>query len=439
MRIAESQASTLLSDRIHACSVRGQVSETMKLPFELFISLRYLKSKKRNRTLSLNTFISIAGVVIGVTTSIITLSVMTGFQGYFRDKILSAISHVVVMEYAGKGVTDQKALIDKVGRVPHVTATTPFIISQVMLTAHERVQGVVVRGIDPRTEGTVTDLEKNIRKGSLLELDRTDNDQPGIVIGEDLARKFDASIGDTIMMVNPIGEESAMGMVPKMRKFVLVGIFDAGMYDYNTTFVYISIPEAQRFFNMPGRISGIQVKVDDIYHAAAIAESIQSSIGFPYYTRNWIEMNKNFFSALKLEKIGMSLILVVIIIVASFNIIGTLTMIVMEKSREIAILKSMGSPERSIMRIFMLSGLIIGLVGTVLGSAIGYGAVVVIAKSGIITLPKDVYQVSYLPLSITGYDILFISLMALGISFLATIYPAWQAARQDPVEVLRYE
>ena len=411
----------------------------MKLPFELFISLRYLKSKKRNRTVSLNTFISIAGVVIGVATSIITLSVMTGFQGYFRDKILSAISHVVVMEYAGKGVSDQQALIDKVSRVPHVTATTPFIISQVMLTAHERVQGVVVRGIDPRTEGAVTDLEKNIRKGSLLDLERPGKDRPGIVIGEDLARKFDAAIGDTIMMVNPIGEESAMGMVPKMRKFVLVGIFDAGMYDYNTTFVYISIPEAQRFFNMPGRISGIQVRVDDIYNAAAIAESIQSSIGFPYYTRNWIEMNKNFFSALKLEKIGMSLILVVIIIVASFNIIGTLTMIVMEKSREIAILKSMGSPERSIMKIFMLSGLIIGFVGTVVGSAIGYSAVVVIAQSGIITLPKDVYQVSHLPLSITGYDVLFISLMALGISFLATIYPAWQAARQDPVEVLRYE
>jgi len=411
----------------------------MKLPFELFISLRYLRSKRRYRTVSLNTFISIAGVVIGVATSIMTLSVMTGFQGYFRDKILSAISHVVVMEYAGKGVRDEKELQEKIARVPHVTATTPFIISQVMLAARERVQGVVVRGIDPRTEGTVTDLEKNIRQGSLRDLERSGRDRPGIVIGEDLARKFSATIGDTITMVNPIGEESAMGMVPKMRKFVLVGIFDAGMYDYNTTFAYISIPEAQKFFNMPERISGIQVRVDDIYNAAAIAESIQNAVGFPYYTRNWIEMNKNFFSALKLEKIGMSLILVVIIIVASFNIIGTLTMIVMEKSREIAILKSMGAAERSIMKIFMTSGLIIGAVGTVLGSAIGYGAVVIIAKSGIITLPKDVYQVSHLPLSITGYDILFISLMALGISFLATIYPAWQAARQDPVEVLRYE
>ena len=411
----------------------------MKLPFELFISLRYLRSKRRYRTVSLNTFISIAGVLIGVATSIMTLSVMTGFQGYFRDKILSAISHVVVMEYAGKGVVDQSDLLLKVSQVPHVTATTPFIISQVMLSARERVQGVVVRGIDPKTEGTVTDLEKNIRQGSLQELERLGKDRPGIVIGEDLARKFGAAIGDTITMVNPIGEESAMGMVPKMRKFQLVGIFDAGMYDYNTTFAYISIPEAQKFFNMPGRVSGIQVRVDDIYNAAAIAESIQASVGFPYYTRNWIEMNKNFFSALKLEKIGMSLILVVIIIVASFNIIGTLTMIVMEKSREIAILKSMGAAERSIMRIFMASGLIIGAVGTVLGSAIGYGAVVLIARSGIITLPKDVYQVSHLPLSITGYDILFICLVALGISFLATIYPAWQAARQDPVEVLRYE
>ncbi|MEK6698311.1 MAG: lipoprotein-releasing ABC transporter permease subunit [Nitrospirota bacterium] len=411
----------------------------MKTPYEIFVSLRYLKTKKRYGTISLNTFISIAGVVIGVATSIITLAVMTGFQGYFRDKILSAISHVVVMEYSGEGVGDLKALQEKVGRVPHVKATTPFIINQVMLTTKDRVQGVVVRGIDPKTEGQVTDLEKNITEGSLSDLEGLGRKLPGIVIGEDLARKFGANIGDTLTMVNPIGEESPMGVVPKMRKFELVGVFDAGMYDYNTTFVYISLGEAQKFFNMPGRVSGLQARVDDIYRAGAIAESIQSVIGFPYYTRNWIEMNKNFFSALKLEKIGMSLILVVIIIVASFNIIGTLTMIVMEKSREIAILKSMGATRNSIMKIFMFSGVFIGVVGTVLGSTIGYGAVALIARSGLITLPKDVYQVSHLPLSITGFDILFISLTALGISFAATIYPAWQAARQDPVEVLRYE
>jgi lipoprotein-releasing system permease protein len=411
----------------------------MKFPFEIFVSLRYLRSKKRYGTVSLNTFISIAGVVIGVATSIITLSVMTGFQGYFRDKILSAISHVVVMDFTGKGIRDEKALQQEVERVPHVKATTPFIINQVMLAANERVQGVVVRGIDPRTEGTVTDLKKNLREGSLDALERPVDHPPGIVIGEDLARKFGVTIGSTITMVNPIGEETAMGMVPKMRKFQLVAIFDAGMYDYNTGFVYISLPEAQKFFDMPGRVSGIQVRVDDIYNAAAIASQIQSVIGYPYYTRNWIEMNKNFFSALKLEKIGMSLILVVIIVVASFNIIGTLTMIVMEKSREIAILKSMGSTENSIMKIFMFSGLLIGTVGTLIGALIGYGAVTVVSRSEIITLPRDVYQVSHLPLSITGYDILFISMMAMGISFLATIYPAWQAGRQDPVEVLRYE
>ncbi len=411
----------------------------MKTPYEIFVSLRYLKTKKRYGTISLNTFISIAGVVIGVATSIITLAVMTGFQGYFRDKILSAISHVVVMEYSGEGVGDLKALQEKVSKVPHVKATTPFIINQVMLTTKDRVQGVVVRGIDPKTEGQVTDLEKNVTEGSLRDLEGLGRNLPAIVIGEDLARRFGANIGDTLTMVNPIGEESPMGMVPKMRKFELVGVFDAGMYDYNTTFVYISLGEAQKFFNMPGRVSGLQARVDDIYRASAIAESIQSVIGFPYYTRNWIEMNKNFFSALKLEKIGMSLILVVIIIVASFNIIGTLTMIVMEKSREIAILKSMGATRNSIMKIFMFSGVFIGVVGTVLGSTIGYGAVALIARSGLITLPKDVYQVSHLPLSITGFDILFISLMALGISFAATIYPAWQAARQDPVEVLRYE
>jgi lipoprotein-releasing system permease protein len=276
-------------------------------------------------------------------------------------------------------------------------------------------------------------------QGSLADLHHTAQKLPGIIIGEDLARKFNVILGDTITMVNPIGEESPMGMIPKMRKFELVGVFDAGMYDYNTGFVYVSLPEAQKFFNMQGRISGLQVRVDDIYRADKTAEAIQAAVGFPYYTRNWIEMNKNFFSALKLEKIGMSLILVVVIIVASFNIIGTLTMLVMEKSREIAIFKSMGATDRSIMSIFMLIGLVIGGIGTVLGAAAGYGIVALVAKSGLITLPKDVYQVSYLPLSITVLDVLFIALTALGISFLATLYPSWQAAKQDPVEVLRYE
>jgi len=411
----------------------------MNLPYEIFVSLRYLRAKKRYGTVSLNTVVSIAGVVIGVATSIITLAVMTGFQGYFRDKILSAIPHIVVMEYAGEGVRDQKNLQEVVGRVAHVQATTPFIISQVMLAARDRVQGVVVRGIDPRTEGTVTDLARNMKEGTLAALEQSSRKLPGIIIGEDLARKFSASLGDTITMVNPIGEESSVGMVPKIRKFELVGIFDAGMYDYNTGFAYISLAEAQQFFNLEGKISGLQVRVDDIYRADEISRTIQSAAGFPYYTRNWVEMNKNFFSALKLEKIGMSLILVVVIIVASFNIIGTLTMLVMEKSREIAILKSMGATERSIMTIFVFAGLVIGGVGTLLGAVAGYGIVALVAKSGLITLPKDVYQVSYLPLHITGLDVLFIALTAIGISFLATLYPSLQAAKQDPVEVLRYE
>lgn len=411
----------------------------MNFPYEIFVSLRYLRAKKRYGTVSLNTFVSIAGVVIGVATSIITLAVMTGFQGYFRDKILSAIPHIVVMEYSGEGVRDQKGLQEAVGKVAHVQATTPFVISQVMLAARDRVQGVVVRGIDPGTEGTVTELARNMKAGDLAGLERPQRKLPGIIIGEDLARKFNAVTGDTITMVNPIGEESAVGMVPKIRKFELVGIFDAGMYDYNTGFAYISLREAQRFFNMDGRVSGIQVKVDDIYRADDISRAIQSAAGFPYYTRNWVDMNKNFFSALKLEKIGMSLILVVVIIVASFNIIGTLTMLVMEKSREIAILKSMGATERSIMAVFIFAGLVIGGIGTLLGAGAGYGIVAIVARSGLITLPKDVYQVSYLPLHITGIDVLFICLTAIGISFLATLYPSLQAARQDPVEVLRYE
>jgi lipoprotein-releasing system permease protein len=411
----------------------------MKPPYEIFVSLRYLKTKKRYGTISLNTLISIAGVVIGVATSIITLAVMSGFQGYFRDKILSAMPHIVVMEFSGSGVKDEKDLREKAGKVPHVIATTPFIYGQSMITTKERMQGVVVRGIDPRTEPRVTDLAKNMTAGGLNALEQQGAKRPGIVIGEDLARKLAVSLGEPITLVNPLGEESPMGMIPKMRKFDVVGLFDAGMYDYNTGFAYISLPAAQSFFDMPGKVSGIQVKVDEIYHADKIASQIQAAVGYPFYTRNWMEMNKNFFSALLLEKIGMSLILVVIIIVASFNIVGTLTMIVMEKSREIAILKSMGSSSRSIVNIFLFAGLAIGCVGTAIGVVIGYGAVLLLTKTDIISLPKDVYQVDHLPLVTSGLDVLFISLTALGISFLATLYPAWQAAKQDPVEVLRYE
>ncbi len=411
----------------------------MKTPYEIFVSLRYLKTKKRYGTISLNTFISIAGVVIGVATSIITLAVMTGFQGYFRDKILSAMPHIVVLEFTGTGMKDEKAVEEKIKKVPHVTATTPFIYAQSMITTKDRMQGVVVRGIDPSTEVKVTDLAKNMTTGTLQDLDRTGSAQPGIIIGEDLARKLGASVGDTVTMVKPLGEETPLGMIPKMRKFQVAGLFDAGMYDYNTGFVYISLRDAQQFFDMPGRVSGVQVRVDEIYNADRISSQIQAAAGYPYYTRNWMEMNKNFFSALLLEKIGMSLILIVIIIVASFNIVGTLTMIVMEKSREIAILKSMGSSPQSIVKIFMFAGLAIGCVGTAIGVILGYGTVVILTKSDVVSLPRDVYQVSHLPLSTSGLDVLFISLTALGISFLATLYPSWQAARQDPVEVLRYE
>jgi len=411
----------------------------MKIPYEIFISLRYLKTKKRYGTISLNTFISIAGVVIGVATSIITLAVMTGFQDYFRDRILSALPHIVVMEFSGNGVKNDKTLEEKIDKLPHVTATTPFIYGQSMVATKERMQGVVVRGIDPATESNVTDLAKNMTVGTLKDLDQTGQKQPGIIIGEDLARKLGVSVGDAVTMVNPLGEETPLGMVPKMKKFAITGLFDAGMYDYNTGFVYISLPDAQKYFDMPGRVSGVQVRIDRIYDADRIASAIQAAVGYPFYTRNWMEMNKNFFSALLLEKIGMSLILVVIIVVASFNIIGTLTMIVMEKNREIAILKSMGSSPGSIVKIFMFAGLAIGCVGTAIGVVIGSSAVMILTKTDIISLPKDVYQVSHLPLTTSGLDVLFIALTALGISFLATLYPSWQAARQDPVEVLRYE
>ncbi|HAK59635.1 MAG TPA: lipoprotein-releasing system transmembrane subunit LolC [Nitrospiraceae bacterium] len=409
----------------------------MKLPYEIFVSLRYLKTKKRYGTLSLYTVISLVGVMLVVIVSIVMLAGMTGFQNHFKDKILSAIPHVMVLQSTGISVKNQAALQQTIEKIPRVEATTPFTFNQGMLTANDRMQGVYVRGIDPRTEGKVTGVKKNIIEGDILDLRGTGRSRPGIVIGKELARRFGANIGDTVTLVNPIGEESALGMIPKMRKFELVGVFDAGMYDYNTSFVYTSLASAQKFFGMSGRITGIQVRVDDVYRADEIAASIIETIGFLYYTQTWMEINKNFFSALKLEKILMLMLVILFIVVASFNIIGTLTMLVMEKSREVAILKSMGATNGSIMKIFMFAGLIIGVGGTLVGSFAGYGLVTLLSEA--LPLPEDVYQLSHLPFSINGWDVLFISFTALGISFLATLYPSWKAAGEDAVEVLRYE
>jgi lipoprotein-releasing system permease protein len=406
------------------------------MSYEFAISLRYLQSKRKQTFISLITWISIGGVTVGVMALIIVLGVMSGFEQDLRNKILGTNSHVVVLEHGTRGMEAHEKILQQVENVPHVLAVTPFIYSQVMLTSETNVSGVVIRGVEAQREGGVTDLERNLQEGSLTLLD---GEKPGIILGRELARVLQTSVGQEISVVSPLGRSTPVGVVPHLRKFQVVGIFETGMFEYDYNLAYISLKEAQRFFNMGDRITGLEVKVDDIYRAGAVARAIEARLGYPYWTRDWMEMNRNLFAALKLEKIAMFVILVLIVLVAAFNIISTLIMMVMEKNRDIAILKSMGATRRSIMKIFMMEGLIIGITGTFLGVGGGYVVGRLLEKYQFIKLPSDVYHLDRLPVNMQPLDFLLVSCAAIVISFLATIYPAWSAARLNPVEVLRYE
>lgn len=416
----------------------------MKLPYELFIGLRYLKAKRRQRSASLNTLISTGGVTLGVAALIATLAVMTGFKEDLRDKILGTNSHIVVTDRTQDTLKDYRMVLERAKKNARVVAATPFIYNQVLLASEGTVYGVVLRGIDPALEGTVTDIEKNIVQGSLAALESPPSEpgseaspQPGILIGKELAGRLATFLGDAINVISPAGKPGPLGIVPKIRKFTVVGIFDSGMYEYDSTLAYISIAAAQDFFGLGDEVTGVEVKVDDIFIAGKVAEAIEEELGFPYWARDWMTLNRNLFSALKLEKIMMFIILILIILVASFNIVGTLTMIVVEKSREIAILKAMGAKRLAVMRIFMIDGIIIGLVGTAIGIPLGYGVCELLQN--FYTLPSDIYYISHLPVKIRLMDVVLVSVSAVTISFLATLYPSYQAAQLNPAEALRYE
>jgi len=300
----------------------------MKLPYELLIAFRYLKAKRRHRTISLNTAISIGGVTLGVAALIATLAVMTGFKEDLRDKILGTNSHIVVTDRMGEGLKDYREIRDRIVKVPHVITATPFIYNQVLLTTPTGVHGVVLRGIDPTTEGKVTQLEKNLVEGKVEDLAQpvrpSPNTQgqpsPGIILGRELANRLGVFVGDNVNVVSPGSTPGPLGIIPKIRTFHVVGIFEAGMYEYDSNLAYIELAAAQDFFNLGETVTGVEVRVDDIFLASRIANNIESNLGLPYRARDWMQMNRNLFSALKLEKIMMFIILVLIILVASFNI-----------------------------------------------------------------------------------------------------------------------
>ena len=422
------------------------------MAYELLIGLRYLRAKRKSTFISIITFISTAGVALGVMALIVVLAVMTGFEEDLTDKILGTNAHVVVMTPSG-AIDDYPAVMGKMKSVPGVVAATPFIYSQVMLSNGPNVSGVVLRGIETESDVLVTNLSKSIVEGKLTGLDSESSGStespamPGIIIGKELAKNLNIFVGDTLNVVSPLGNITPFGMVPKMKKFRIAGLFNTGMFEYDSTLAYVGLRQAQDFLGLDKTVTGIQLKVKDVYQADKVAKTINQGFGYEFFARDWMQMNKNILFALKTEKMVMFIILTLIVLVAAFGIASTLFMVVMEKTKDIAILKSMGATGASIMKIFVLEGLIIGVAGTVVGVLSGlliahnleFIVDLVKTLTGFELFSRDVYYLDHFPSQVVPRDVLLISVTAIFISFVATLYPSWQGSRLPPAEALRYE
>jgi len=416
--------------------------------YEWFIGLRYLKAKRKQTFISIITVISIAGVMVGVMALIVVLAVMSGFEKTLKEKILGTQAHLHLLKATQEGLDQYQEVTKRVEETKGVASAAPFIISQVMLSSESNVFGVILKGIDPDRVGRVTELANNLKAGRLEDLKGgKGGESPAIILGVELAKHLSVSLNDSIQVISPLGTVTPMGMMPKMKRFQVKGIFYSGMYEFDSTMAYVSLASAQKFFSMGDRVTGIEIKTNDIYKVKEIGREIRRKMGFPFWTKDWMEMNRNLFSALRLEKIAMFIILVLIVLVAAFNIISTLIMVVMEKNKDIAILKSMGASSRSILKIFTIEGGVIGVVGTFLGTILGLGAAFNLEKItdfveklfGFKILSSDVYYIDKLPSQVNPLDVILIVLTAVLISLLATLYPAWRASKLDPAEALRYE
>ncbi len=409
------------------------------MSYELRVALRYLRARRKQAFISLITLLSMAGVGLGVCALIVVLSVMSGFEGQLKAKILGLNAHVMIFE-AGKSISGFRQALQKAEADPEVVAATPFVYGQVMVLSDAAASGAILRGMDLPGALKVLDIKHTIIKGSLQGLEPTaPGAAPGVVLGSALARRVGARVGDLVNLVNPVGEDTPVGRVPKSEPFKVVGVFESGMYQYDSSLIYTGLAAARSFMGLGDAVTGIEMRVKDLYRADVVGRRVAGKLGPLFYSRDWMSTNHSLFSALKLEKITMFVILTLIVLVAAFGIISSLIMLVMEKQKDIAILKAMGATARSVGRIFMLEGLIIGVCGTVGGVATGLGLCALLARYHFIELPKDVYAISTLPVQVEPMVVGLVALCAVAISLLATIYPARAAGALDVVEAIRYQ
>ncbi|WP_243310445.1 ABC transporter permease [Fundidesulfovibrio agrisoli] len=409
------------------------------MKFELFIALRYLLTKREHSFISVISLMSVLGVGLGVAALIVVMSVMSGFSTEFRDKLLGLSSHVIA-GVTGGAMRNYEAQMDKVARVPGVSGVTPIIYAEVMLSRAGAPKGVILRGIDPASAKAVLAVHKDMVYGSMEDLEKP-ADVPGILLGSELAARMGVGLGSTVNVLTPSLRGSAVGFTPKVKIFQVVGVFKTHMYEYDSSSAFVSLGAAQEMLGFkPDSALYLDVRLHDPDEAPRIGEEITRALGgMPYYTRTWVDMNGNIFAALKLEKAGLFVVLLMIVLVGSFSIITSLVLLVMEKTRDIAILMSMGAQADTIRRIFLLQGCIIGAVGTVMGYALGIGLALTIKHFQFIKLPADVYPMDTIPVLLNWVDLVGIGVTAFGLCFLSTLYPASKAASLKPVEALRHD
>jgi lipoprotein-releasing system permease protein len=455
------------------------------MKFEFFIASRYLRAKRKQAVIGVITVISIAGVTAGVASLVIALAINNGFRQDLQDRLLGSTSHVNLMRTMGDGIRDWRPLMEKLQKQPHVIATAPIIYGQVLISLGARAQGAVLKGIVPKDERRVSDLLDSVKKGSAEELEEPATDQapgaldqvhskakaadrnvratqtqppqteenpdllgavqkrratmPPILLGKDMADQLGASVGSIVLVTSPQGELTPFGMVPKYSRFRVAGIFDSGFYDYDLSWSFVRLSDAQRLFALDDVIQILEFKVDDIYKAAEIGRQLEDAAGAGFQTTNWMEQQKALFHALKTERLVTFITVGLIVFVAALNILISLVMMVMEKTRDIAVLMSMGTRKAQVRKIFIAQGALIGVVGTVIGLVLGYALSWTGGHYHLFSLSPEVYSIDYVPFAPRISDGVLVAIVAIGTSLVATIYPSWSAAKILPAEALRYE